>query len=201
MNTLLVLNIDQNVDLQVLTEVEDNSFINLYNAYLSVHLHSGDELKCLDKSGVGYDLYYIAERVEGCLNLQRYIPSTLGKNVDIGLLWHQHWQKIALAEDAGSPLSTWKWPGMELSFFENKGSGFDSCMTWLYNDEHGQIVMQVSNAYPWFFKDAPSDDVNISYDDWLPQYKILYKTIIPRDVAQEWVKGFHDLYARLEFNT
>jgi len=201
MNTLLVLNIDQSVDLQVLTEVEDNSFINLYNTYLSVHLRRGDELKCLSASGVGYDLYYIAERVESCLNLQRYIPAILGHNVDIGLLWHQHWQKIALAEDAGRPLPSWDWPGMELYFLQNKGSGFDSCLTWLYNDEHGQIVMQVSNAYPWFFKDAPSADLNISYDDWLPQYKILYKTIIPRDVAQEWVKGLHGLYARLELNT
>lgn len=158
MNTLLVLNIDQNTDLQVLTEIEDNSFINLYNSYLSVHLRRSDGLKCLDKNDVGYDLHYIAQRIEGCLNLQRHIPIILGENVDIGLLWNQHSQKIALAEDAGCPLPTWDWPGMGLSFFENKGSGFDSCMTWLYNDEHGQIVMQVSNIYPWFFKDAPSAD-------------------------------------------
>lgn len=201
MNILLSLTLNQNVCLQVITDVEDNSFINLYNTYMSVHLNYKNELRCLGKKKVGYDLYYIAERIEGCLNLQRYIPSVLGQNVDLGLLWHQHWQKIAIAEDSGNPLPSWKWPGMELYFLENKGSGFDSCITWLYNDDKGQIVMQVNNIYPWFFEEASSPDLAISYDDWLPQYKILYKTVISKDVAQKWVKDLHGLYSMLELNT
>lgn len=202
MNKILDLNINDQCLLEIVTELDDLEYVsNLYNTLFKIYLQTQRGRDLVMRSCVGYDLHYIAERIEGCLQLQRYIPSILGHNMDLGLLWHQHWQKVAIAEDSGNPLSSWKWPGMELYLVENKGSGFDSCITWLYNDENGQIIMQVNNIYPWFFKDAPSPDLDISYDDWLPQYKILYKTIIPKNVAKQWVKDLHGLYSMLELNT
>ena len=78
-------------------------------------------------------------------------------------------------------------------FLGNDSDEFNSCTTFLYNDEQGNVVLEVSSTYPWFFgEDVP----DISYDDWLPEYKILYKTIISKDVIQKWIKqmtAFRDM--------
>jgi hypothetical protein len=201
MRILSSLDIDQQDCLQVTTEVSNDEIINLYNTYLSFYLKRKQNLLCLRKVNVGYDLYYIAEHIQHCIDNKRNIPLKMSIKFDLGILWNNHIQKIILAEKAGNPLKTWSWPGDSLLLLENQGEGFDSCITWLYNDEKGQIVMQVNTVYPWFFKKVQPDDLDISYDSWLSNYKILYKTIIPKDIAKKWVKDLNDLYAQLDLNT
>lgn len=201
MKKLLSLNIDQNDCFEIVTELEDNDYImNLYNTIFMIYLHHQTEKYKVHRFAVGYDLYYLAEHIQKCINNQLPIPQELEQDIDLGWLWNEHTNKIILAEEVGSQLPSWKWVGTPLLFLENKGAGFDSCMTWLYNDENGNILLKVSSAYPWFFKDTPADHLYISYNEWLSSYKVHYKTIIPRDVAQKWVKDLQGLYAMLELN-
>ena len=50
-----------------------------------------------------------------------------------------------------------------------------------------------SNSY----HKIPTNDPD---DDWLPKYKIMYKTIISKEIAQEWFIQLNDLYTKLEAN-
>ena len=108
--------------------------------------------------------------------------------------------KISLAEETGKPLKNWKWLAGKTVFLQCKANGDNNCNTFLYNDDNGNIIFEISAAYPWFFKDAPSPELNISYDDWLPKYKIIYKTTISREIAQQWFIKLNDLYTKLEDN-
>ena len=198
MNKLLTLNINQMTCLQFLTEVEDTTCSDLCNTDFSVWLKGKCDLElCLRPRDIGFDLYYYADHIQQCL-YNKKAPKGLEVPFDLGLLWNEHTQNIILAEEAGHPFKSWKWAGSGLLFLENKSQGMNNCMTFLYNDDQCNIILQISAAYPWFFKDAPSPELNISYKDWLPAYKILYKTIIPRKIAQKWVKQLNKLYATLD---
>ena len=197
MNNLLNLNIDQAACLQFLTEVKDNEFVDL-DTFISVWLKQGDARLCLQRVSVGFDLDDFAEHLQQCLDNKIGVPKELDNKVDLGFLWNEHIQKIILAEEAGKPLKSWDWIAGHTVFLQCRANGDKSCNTFLYNDHQGNIILQISAAYPWFFKDAPSSELNISYDDWLPKHKILYKIIIPRKVAQKWVKQLIQLHATLD---
>lgn len=202
MKQLLILQVNQTYSLNIITELEDDDYImNLYNTIFMIYLHNQTEADLVMRSFVGYDLYYFAEHIQQCIDNQLPILQNLEQSIDLGLLWNEHWQKIAIAENAGNPLSSWKWTEGNTLFLQCNSNGDRSNNTFLYNDDNGNIILQIASAYPWFFKEASSPDLDISYDDWLPQYKILYKTVVPKDVAQRWVKDLHGLYAMLELNT
>ena len=200
MNILLNLKINQRDCLQFITDIEDNDFINLNNTFISVWLKQSKKKLCICKVSVGFELYDFAERIQKCLNNQIGTPTTFGKNVDLGLLWNEHWQKLSLAEKTGNTFKSWDWLADNTIFLQSSANGKHSCNTFLYNDDNGNIIFETSAAYPWFFKNAQSPELNISYDNWLPKYKILYKTIISRKIAQEWFIKLNDLYTKLESN-
>ena len=200
MNILLTLNINKHDYLQFITDVDDNNFIDLNNTFMSTWLKQRDSMICINTISVGFELDKYAYHIQQCLDNQISIPKELCKNIDLGLLWNEHNQKIILAEEAGNQFKSWKWIASETVFLESNANGKHSCMTFIYNDEQGNIIMETSSTYPWFFEDAPSPKLNISYNDWLPQYKILYKTTISRKVAQKWVKQLNELYEKLDAN-
>ena len=163
-------------------------------------LKQEDVMLCLQRISVGFELDDFMQHVQQCLDNQINVSKKLGEKIDLGLLWNEHWQKIALAEDAGAPLKSWRWIAMETIFLQCNVNGDLSCNTFLYNDAQDNIILETAAAYPWFFKNAPSPELNISYDDWRPTHKILYKTVIPRKVAQKWIKQLNKLYAKLDAN-
>ena len=200
MNILLNLNINDSDCLQLVSEFENNDFINLCNTSISVWLKYSDTIICVHAMAVGFDLYYLADHINQCLNNKKNIPKNFGNNIDLGLLWNKHIQKIILAEESGKQFKNLEWEGTKLFFLENQCEGLKNCMTFLYNDNHGNIIFETSYSYPWFLEDAQSTEFKISYDDWLPKYKVLYKTMITNEIAQQWIKQLNELYAKLDSN-
>lgn len=200
MNKVLTLHIDTKNSLEIVTELNDETYVsNLYNTVYMVYLHSGKDYVKVHRFATGHDLEDWWEKIEACLHNNRQIPSQLDHDVDLGLCWNNYRQKIIEAQEAGKNIKNWDWPGSFLLFFENKGDQFNSCMTFLYNDVHGNIIFQTSSAYPWFFKDQPPfNNYYIPYATWLAEYKILYKSFITRDVAKEWVNQLQNFYDQLE---
>jgi len=70
--------------------------------------------------------------------------------------------------------------------------------TWIYNNEQGQIILEITPYYPHTFSD------NFSYQDfltWMQNYKPLYKTIIPRHVAEQWLAQAQQILDTIDENS
>ncbi len=115
------------------------------------------------------------------------IPQGLQEKGDIGLLASDFWQEVIQAERAGLPLPKWGWALGPLIVFHCDNNKHKSNKTFLYNDEQGNIVLQISTVYPWFFRDPEKDKDSVDYDTWRPTYKIIYKAIISKDVVRQWI--------------
>ena len=200
MNVLTNLTINNRDSLQCITSVDGND-INLYNTVFTIWLlRKNHEMLNIDGFAVGHDLWEFWEDIKEALEQKRKIPKELRESAELGLLWNHHIQKIVLAEEADKPLKSWSWIGDDLLFFANKGAGLNSSITFLYNNEQGEIVLEVCAVYPWFFGEDSSVDQYISYDDWLPEYKTLYREVISYDTAKNWIKHLQDLYNKMNAN-
>ncbi|MGZ6251412.1 MAG: hypothetical protein ACXWL2_05250 [Candidatus Chromulinivorax sp.] len=70
--------------------------------------------------------------------------------------------------------------------------------TWIYNDEQGNIILEITPYYPHTFSDK------YSYQDfltWIQNYKPLFKTIISRHVAQQWIEQAQQILDTIDENT
>lgn len=70
--------------------------------------------------------------------------------------------------------------------------------TWIYNDEQGNIIFEITPYYPHAHSDK------YSYQDflqWLKNYKSLFKMIIPRNIAHQWLIQATEILAEIDANT
>ncbi len=70
--------------------------------------------------------------------------------------------------------------------------------TWIYNDEQGNIILEITPYYPYAFSDE------YSYQDfltWMQNYKPLLKTILPRHTAEQWLIQAQQILDTIDENT
>jgi hypothetical protein len=60
--------------------------------------------------------------------------------------------------------------------------------SWLYNDEDGNIILEITPFYPWFNVTKKTNPEKISYKEWIKDYKPVVKTIIPKESLKQWIK-------------
>lgn len=123
-----------------------------------------------------------------CLNGQMHLHKSLMD--DLGYL-HNECLKYALNEDE----ETWQiHPG--LAYDQDKiWIGYDYQLwasnefaAWMYNDENGAIIFEVTPRYPGFFIKEEELIVMPSYQEWMQSYKFTIFKIIPREVAEQWLE-------------
>lgn len=85
------------------------------------------------------------------------------------------------------------WIGSQYLLFSAYGNVNQN--SWLYNDNDGNIVFELTPIYPWFYSDPGPGETFIKYSDWMKQYQPLLKRIIPKEVAQEWLVKLQELTA------
>lgn len=60
--------------------------------------------------------------------------------------------------------------------------------SWLYNDKNGNVIFEISPFYPWFNEKNPQKNPEfITYSDFIKNYKIMVKTIIPKENLKKWI--------------
>src|SRR5438445_8769104 len=59
---------------------------------------------------------------------------------------------------------------------------------WMYNDENGAIVFEITPRYPGIFLEKDEQVGIPSYEDWIQSYKPAFIQVIPQDIAQNWLK-------------
>ena len=62
----------------------------------------------------------------------------------------------------------------------------------MYNDEDSNIIFEVAPLYPGFFEEN-SDDRCKSYSEWLREYNMMYKGILPKDIALSWIEQLNSV--------
>lgn len=60
--------------------------------------------------------------------------------------------------------------------------------SWLYNDENGNVIFEITPNYPWFYVTKKECPEKISYKEWIKNYKPVVKTIIPKENLKQWIK-------------
>ena len=70
--------------------------------------------------------------------------------------------------------------------------------TWLYNNASGDIILEITPYYPHTYS------IEYSYQDfleWMKNYKPLFKTIIPRKTAQQWLAQATQILTTIDENS
>lgn len=109
---------------------------------------------------------------------------------DIGYAWN-----LYVNSDNNSILL---YANKKYNFLDDYYLWYSSCTTWIYNDDLGNIILEITPSYP----DTYSS--NFSYQDflqWMKSYKPLFKTIIPRKTAEQWLKQATEILMTIDENS
>ena len=60
--------------------------------------------------------------------------------------------------------------------------------SWLYNDEKGNIIFEITPFYSWHNTTKKTNPEKISYKEWIKNYKPAVKTIIPKENLKQWIR-------------
>ncbi|HLJ31366.1 MAG TPA: hypothetical protein VKU36_02930 [Candidatus Babeliales bacterium] len=61
-------------------------------------------------------------------------------------------------------------------------------VTWIYNDQNGNIILEITPAYPYFYCDKKEEPNYVSYKKWIKNYQPYVIAEIPRSTALGWLK-------------
>jgi len=70
--------------------------------------------------------------------------------------------------------------------------------SWLYNDEYGNIILEITPFYPWFGETKKTYPEKISYKEWIKNYKPTVKVIISQKNMKQWIKQAEELEKKYE---
>jgi hypothetical protein len=75
--------------------------------------------------------------------------------------------------------------------------GYRHRQTWLYNDDFGNIILEVTPSYYSLNKRRRN---KISFEKWMKKYKPILKRTISKEIAQQWLLQMEDLLAIINQN-
>ncbi|MCX5923138.1 MAG: hypothetical protein NTU89_01080 [Candidatus Dependentiae bacterium] len=122
------------------------------------------------------------------------------KNSLIGYQWSQYLQKrkrksLVYDRTRGGI----QWVGYLHNLFETS-HGIDRPASWLYNDEHGNIILEITPVYPWFSSKPEAGETFVKYSEWMKSYKPLLIRTISKETAQQWLKQIDELIEVVKAN-
>ncbi|MBP6870317.1 hypothetical protein KBC04_05515 [Candidatus Babeliales bacterium] len=123
-----------------------------------------------------------------CLNNQKNLPENLSQ--DVGYLWN-----LYINADNDPQL---EYANIDYEFLDNFDLWYSTFTTWIYNDQEGNIFLEITPSYPHTFS------ANFSYQDfltWMQNYKPLFKTILPRKIAEQWLIQAQQILDTIDENT
>ncbi|MBI2352856.1 hypothetical protein HYV11_01265 [Candidatus Dependentiae bacterium] len=60
--------------------------------------------------------------------------------------------------------------------------------TWMYNDINGDIVLEVTEMFSWSEQEVASSEEMDRYFEFLKNFKPILKQVIPKKVAEQWLR-------------
>jgi hypothetical protein len=188
---LLKFNFDE-IEAFVIDESLDS--IVLYE-YININF-CGESNYCLVQDCFDHVIEEFKSIIKKAINDQLKLHSSLLGNAEYSLLGYQ-WCKYLKKndrkdlvygdEDTGIP-----WVGYKYTLFETC-HGIDRPASWLYNDERGNIIFELTPVYPWYYSKPGSGETFIKYSKWMKTYKPILTRTISKETAQQWIKQIDDL--------
>lgn len=98
-------------------------------------------------------------------------------DLDLGLNWNEYYEGKIISKGH-----------LKYSFVSNSHKKvrpyFDS---WLYNDQSGNIILEITPFYPWHNTTKRTNPEKKFYSSWIRGYKPTVKTIIPKENIEQWI--------------
>lgn len=119
---------------------------------------------------------------------------------DVGYLYNEHLNSDSNQTSGLVYNENGFWVGDRHSMFSTTGRDYPKTATWLYNNDKGEIILEITPVYKWHFLDPEPGDEFISYEDFMKSYQpILFRTI-PKEAAQEWLVQAQAILKQIENN-
>jgi hypothetical protein len=148
---------------------------------------------CQETVGLIFEAWI--SRLNKVINSKLFLHESLIQN--LGLMWNQKFQKKSnnffMTSTTDGKSSYWIGLNYEVGGTFNDANPYVT--TWLYNDNAGDIILEVTPFYKWSMQEQePEDPDFISYDEFVKNYKPLIHRVVPRDVAMVWLEQAMKVY-------
>lgn len=140
--------------------------------YLLVHDSANEVLTVLQS--------FLMRVLEGNLYLPQHVDCSKG----IGYYWNEWANNLPEQGDYEPDYAEdfWLWSTKEIA-------------TWLYSTSE-ETYLEISPVYRWHFED-PEQGVDVSYNDFINNYKTIARLVISHDRLLEWKLQCEDLIAMM----
>ena len=178
-----------NNDIQIIIEIDQYYDDYPYCFYEdNFYLYYNNKKTKLAYDSIASYIEELTVMLKKSLKNQKKLPNNL--TLDIGYLWN-----LYVNAENDSQLS---YANEEYAFLEKFNLWYSKYATWIYNDELGNITLEITPCYPHTY------DENFSYQNflqWMENYQPLLKTIIPKNIAQQWVMQGQQIIDIIDENT
>jgi hypothetical protein len=135
------------------------------------------------------NMYVFRTLLSQALDYDLYLHPSI--DTDIGFLYNQYLQdKPGLTYEKLEGRNYWV--GNNYLIFNYH------LAVWLYNETlTGAIILHITPIYPGNFVLEEDGPFEISYDEWLKDYRPFYTAVISREIAEQWIKKVQNIVATI----
>jgi hypothetical protein len=171
---------------------ENNIKAIYYDSFAMSYLLQGTKKIALTRDTIHYSCQILSIFLKQALKNKLLFNEK--KVSDIGFLSNEvNYEERILAEEKSTdknPNRYCLWsPVIKISNIE----------TWLYNNARGEIILFMAPIYPFYFCTRRGKNY-LPYPQWIKTYQPVAKYIIPKKVAQQWLKQANEIMELIKTN-
>ena len=119
------------------------------------------------------------------LNNELQLHESITQN--IGYLCNEYWQEKEGFVIDHLTNETSIWVGYRYRLWEGNNNNV-STNSWIYNDNNGAIILEITPSYPYTFCEPAEEPDYIPYDEWIKTYKPYLIKTLSIETAQKWLE-------------
>lgn len=180
--------------------------LDLYcDEVLAYLINEKNERFCIGEKTTSVFFDMLITRLDQAINNKLSLDKSLIQ--DLGVMYNEYCHQLPHIDSTFLMVPTISrettyWIGLNYKVWSTYNTTSPAFSTWLYNDDQNNIMLEITEDYPWTF--LPDDETNphfISYENFMQSYKPFYTRIIPKEVAEQWLKQCKSLLQTIHDNT
>jgi len=151
----------------------------------------------IERDCIQYALAVLKEKLNKALVNQLPLHESINQNV--GFLWNEYLQnKPGFVEMRVGEIN--HWIGIKNLLWSTPGNIQPQLDVWIYNDEKGSIVFEVTPGYAWHFVDLQETTPPVSYQEFVQNFKPLYVQTVSSNTAKQWLEQAENILKKVKEN-